>query len=78
MREINGRESQMMIIDHFIDWLLSSVVPLVFFSYLKVYPVCFLSLPLACLHLSFFSSFSENDMEVQTGRCGHLQNERET
>lgn len=37
---------------------------------------CFLILRLIISIAS--SSFSENDLEIQTGRCGHLQNERET
>lgn len=78
MRGINDQESKMIIIDHSIDWLLSSI-PSVFLSfYLSVYLVCFLILFLFFYSVLYFDLFSpENDMEVQAGRRGHLQNERE-
>lgn len=68
----------MMIIDHSIDWLLSSMVPSGFSPTLM-----FVLFAFSLLFLSFSPSLSlffspENDMEVQTGRRGHLQNERET
>lgn len=79
MREINDVESQMMIIDLNIDGLLSSIVLSVFFLLPPHCLACFLCdslfFSLASVKLPSFST--ENDMEVQTGRCGHLQNERE-
>lgn len=59
----------MMIIDRVIDWLFSCVLsPLECLSILT--PFFFLS-------STFISLSPENDLEVQTGGRGHLQNERE-
>lgn len=66
---IDERESQMMIIDHVIDWLFSSV--LFGLESLSVLTLFFF------LSSTFISLSPENDLEVQTGGRGHLQNERE-
>lgn len=80
IRGINDIGTQMTSIDHSIDWFFSSVALFCFFFYFhfNLYLVFFLLFPSShSLILINLFYFPENDLEVQTGRCGHLQNERE-